>query len=136
MNRTLIAFLVAPLVVPALLVLYPRELSSTNFKDPLFVVPGAIIAYMAVWMLGGPVYLFLRARHWTGFWVSPIVGFAFGAVMWLVVGMAFSLMLGHSLAGSFSLVADPGFSGGMLWPAGIAGAATGAVLWRIARPDR
>lgn len=136
MPRTLIAFYIAPLVVPLLLALTPRELSGTDLSDRLSVVVGAFVAYAGVWAIGGPAYLFLRARRWTSFWLAPLLGFAIGAVMWLVFGVLFGLSLGHSLAGALSLTAQPNFSRGILWPGGVTGAATGIVFWLIARPDR
>ncbi len=136
MNRTLVAFLIAPLVVPALMFFYLRGLASTDFWHAFSLVISVIFAYTGVWVLGFPAYLFLRARRWTGFWLAPVLGFVIGAVMWLVFGVALSVSLGHSLAAAIpDVIRDPNMLGGVLWPSGIAGAATGATFWLIARPD-
>lgn len=137
MNRTLVAFLVAPLVVPAFMLFYLRGLSSTDFWQTFSLVVSVIVAYTGVWVLGFPTYLFLRARQWTSFWLAPVLGFVIGAAMMLVFGVGFTVLLGHSLVSAVSdVMRDPNMLRGALWQGGVAGAATGAVFWLIARPDR
>src|SRR5207253_493553 len=93
-----------------------------------------VVAYIGVVVLGVPAYLFLRARGWTSFWVAPVLGFAVGAVMWLVFSAAFALALDQGIAGVRSSLSDPGTLSGVLWPGGIVGAAVGVAFWLIARP--
>lgn len=137
MNRTLIAFLVAPLVVPALMFFYLRGLSSTDFWYAFSLVISVIVSYAGVWILGFPTYRFLRARQWTSFWLAPVPGFVIGAAMLLVFGVVLNVSFGHSLASAVSTVMkDPNMLRGALWPGGVGGAATGVVFWLIARPDQ
>jgi hypothetical protein len=136
MGRTLIALLVAPLVVPILLFAYLRGLLTTNFWLAFGLLISVVVAYIGMVVLGVPAYLFLRARGWTSFWVAPVLGFAVGAVMWLVFSAAFALALDQGIAGVRSSLSDPGTLSGVLWPGGIVGAAVGVAFWLIARPGR
>ena len=136
MDRTLIALFIAPLVVPILLFPYLRGLLTTNFWLAFGLLVSVIFAYIGVVLLGIPAYLFLRARGWTSFWVAPFLGFAVGAVMWLVFSAVFALALDQGIAGVRSSLSDPGTLSGVLWPGGIVGAAVGVAFWLIARPGR
>jgi hypothetical protein len=122
--RTGIAFFVASLVVPLLWILYaastyPAEGIGQQFPQYLQVVVlvaslGAFYACAGVFIIGAPIYFFLRARKLTAFWIAPVVGFVVG-------GMVMSAMLGAKAA---------------LVVGGPLGALVGTVLWLIGRPDR
>jgi len=79
----------------------------------LFVII-AFNAYASTFIIGAPVYLFLRARGLTAFWIAPAIGFAVGI---LVTAPIFGMQLAATVVGPL-------------------GAAVGAVLWLIDRPDR
>jgi uncharacterized membrane protein YfcA len=60
--RTMIAFYVAPLAVPLLLLVLPGRI------PPDAVVAGSVIvAYAGTFLFGVPAYLYFRARNWTEF---------------------------------------------------------------------
>ena len=136
MNRRITAFLVAPLAVPILLGPYLYSPSSTPSWFVAILVMSLIAAYGGVAILGIPTYLFLRARNWTGFWIAPVAGFVIGGVVWTLFGAFLGAMLGHGLASIVSTLITAGALKDILWPFGPVGAAVGALLWFIARPDR
>ena len=135
--RDAIAFLVAPLVVPLLLltVLYLSPPPTDSFFGiDLFV--SAFIAYAGTFMFGVPIYEFLRARKLTAFWIAPAAGVVAGAIMMCVFFALLGLFFGTSISDMLSEFGRPDlllFSLGFGAPAG---AAVGATLWLIARPDR
>jgi hypothetical protein len=96
----------------------------------------AVFAYSGVAAFGTPVFLLLRASKRTAFWIAPALGFAVGVATWLV----FIVLFGLSLGDSWSFVShDLASNSAHLWaflPTGALGAAVGATLWLIARPDR
>jgi hypothetical protein len=136
MSRKLIAFLVAPLVVPVLMFPYLDGLTTTSFWLGFALAISVIITYVGTVVLGVPGYMLLRGRNWTSLWIAPLLGFAIGAFMWLVFHTAFVLLLDQGMSGVRSALANPSTWEGALWPGGIAGAVVGATLWLIARPDR
>lgn len=136
MIRSLMAFLIAPLIAPFLMFFWARDLNPTGHWLAFTLVVIAIVTYVGVGLFGIPAYLLLRARKWTRFWLAPVLGFAFGAVIWLAFGVVFGLLLGHSLAAAVSFTADAKYLAGVFWPGGVAGVAVGATFWLIARPDR
>ena len=132
---TPIAFLVAPLVVPLLAVLFlDPPLSEPSIVGILFGVTFA--TYVGVAAFGIPTFLFLRSRQWTEFWVALVAGFIIGTTMWYVGVGLFALSLGNRLSDVLSrrLTADEWSMA--LRVGALAGAAVGAILWLIARPDR
>jgi hypothetical protein len=85
MFRSIVAFLVTPLVVPLLFAassLRP-DVPSSSF-DVLVSLFIAVVAYAGTFLVGLPTYLFLRNKKWTAFWIAPIAGFSM-----LAKGMAF-----------------------------------------------
>jgi len=82
-------------------------------RSPFFSL---MLSYFGIFLFGLPLYLLLRAYKLTAFWLAPVVGFVAGFAM---MGLA-SSWLGLPLVS----VAGP------------SGAAVGALLWLIARPDR
>jgi hypothetical protein len=87
-------------------------------------------------VFGTPVFLLLRASKLTTFWIAPLLGFAIGVATWLIFVILFSLSLGNGWSFTSHELAD---NSAHLWaflPTGALGAAVGATLWLIARPDR
>jgi hypothetical protein len=136
MNRSIIAFLVAPLAAPVLLIPYIRSMTTTSTWFVFALIISAIMAYAGVFIFGVPAYFFLRTRSWTALWIAPLVGFLIGAVMWLVFSAIFALVLDEGISGVRLALTDPATLRGVIWPGGIIGAAIGIILWLIARPDR
>ena len=139
MSRTVLAFLIAPLWVPAAAV--PFAVRAFPYPEQrhwiyITVFIAAIFAYGGVAALGMPAFRLLRARKHTAFWIAPILGFAVGVVAWLVFIVLFGLSLGNSWAFvSHDLASNSAHLSAFL-PTGALGAAVGATLWLIARPDR
>jgi hypothetical protein len=138
-SKTALAFLIAPLWVPAAAVPF----AACAFPYPeqrhwiyITVIIAAVFAYSGVAAFGTPAFLLLRASKRTAFWIAPALGFAVGVATWLV----FIVLFGLSLGDSWSVVShDLASSSAHLWaflPTGASGAAVGATLWLIARPDR
>jgi hypothetical protein len=107
--RDWMAFGIAPLAVPLLVGM------SVGF-DAMIAIFSLMFSYFVTLLFGLPLYAFLRAYGYTNFWLAPGAG--------LVAGIA-TTHLAHLWLG---LPAMP--------IAGVAGAAVGALLWLIARPDR
>jgi hypothetical protein len=127
--RVLLAFLAAPLSVSVVLVLVVVLLRGGDLYQPWLgypVILGTLLAYGPGLLLAIPIYRFLMRRRWTAFWIAPVVGFAVGAMVWLV---------GTSLI--FDLrTAFTAMKYGAPLVGGLLGALFAAVLWLIARPDR
>jgi len=132
--RPIIAFLVAVLVLPLFFAVYAYPGPSGYASYLIGVVYSAVISFNAVFLLGLPAYLFLRAMKWTAFWIAPLMGFMVAAIAWSVVALLFGLAFGQGL--SFSLLLSADSVHFFLWPLGPLGAAVGALLWLIGRPDR
>jgi hypothetical protein len=135
-SRLAMALFVAPLAVPVLLLpwLLSGHLATTWILTTIFV--GGLVSYAGALVLGVPAYFILSARGLTAAWVSPAVGFAIGALMWLIFSVLFALSLDQGLSGVRFALTDPHTLRGVLWPGGILGSIVGAVFWLIARPDR
>jgi hypothetical protein len=122
MNRSIIAFLVAPLAAPVLLIPYVRSMTTTSTWFVFALIISAIMAYAGVFIFGVPAYFFLRTRSWTALWIAPLVGFLIGALMWLVFGAIFALVLDEGISGVRLVLTDPATLRGVIWPGGIIGA--------------
>jgi hypothetical protein len=117
--RTMTAFYVAPLAAPLILGVY---FENADPQTGSIITPISLaVSYAGTFLFGVPIYLFLRARKLTAFWIAPLVGFIVGATTWCATFALFGLSLkfAHALEG-----------GGLL------GAVVGTILWLIARPDR
>ncbi len=140
MRRNVLAFLIAPLWVPVIDAPYAASMVPDGGHDHwiiITVIIGAIFAYGGVLALGLPASLFLRACHYTRFWIAPVLGFCLAAVTCLVFVYISSLWLGAVLmADSHEIAASPPIWSSALWLTGTLGALVGATLWLIARPDR
>ncbi len=130
MFRSIVAFLVTPLVVPLLFAasyLGPDAPSSSlDVLAGLFIT---LVAYSGTLLVGLPTYLFLRNKKWTAFWIAPIAGFIVATVTWYVLLTFVPLFFLPRLTQLATLL-------NALWPMGPIGALVGALLWLIARPDR
>ena len=115
--RTMIAFCVAPIAVPLIAAVYLASTSPPGDNLSAFVVVvSALVAYAGTFLLGVPLYLFLRSQNASAFLIAPVFGFVAGALVMFV-------MLGRDMS-----------SGTLLFGC-LSGAAVGAILWLIARPD-
>ena len=99
----------------------------------LFWLP---ISYIATLLVGVPVYRFLCARNFTAFWMAPAAGFISGTaviiVSYFLVMVILRLHLSPMDKDTTILTVLPG----ALLMGGLPGAASGAIVWLIARPDR
>jgi hypothetical protein len=135
MNRTAIAFFVAPLAATMLLVPYIHSMKAAPSLFVFALEISLVVAYGGSVIFGIPAYLLLRAHNWTAFWIAPLVGFLIGMVMWLVFSALFALMLGEGTLGVHLTLTDANMLKGLIWPGGVLGAVVGAAFWLIARPD-
>lgn len=139
MRRTVLAFLIAPLWVPA---------GAWPYAAYMFPYPGqqhwilmttivaTVFAYGGTAALGIPAFLLLRARKYTSFWIAPVLGFAAGVATWQVFLVLFGLSLGHSWSFVLRELVNGSARLDNYLPAGPLGSAIGATLWLVARPDR
>ena len=136
MSRPVIAFLVAPLVVPLFLLPSLYSGMPDKFCFAVTLIVATITAYTGTFFFGLPAYLFLWARKWTAFWIAPVLGFIAASLAYCVFVVLLGLSLGNSLS---SVMADFSNASGLhdlLRPIGPEGAVVGSLLWLIARPDR
>jgi len=133
-DRVAIAFLVAPLAAPLLFAVcdYPGTFSDFFYVVELAKSP--VIAYFCVFVAGLPLYMVLRARNWTAFWLAPVLGFALTAAV-VSAYLAIILATDNPYRAGRRL-ADMAAFRSLPWPTGPIGAVVGALLWLIARPDR
>jgi hypothetical protein len=94
-----------------------------------------VLGYLGIILLGPPVYLALRALKLTAFWIAPLAGFAVGVGMLCLFLIMLPLNLGQNLATALASL-DYGLLKMAVEDGGPPGAAVGAILWLIARPDR
>ena len=131
-NRTLIAFVVAPLCVPIILLLASGERVLIELPVAPFVAIAA--SYFAMFAFGAPAFGLLKARGQTGVWASVISGLSIGLIVWNVFWILIGLLLGETVSVAISILVRMPFR--ELVVAGLAGACAGLVFWVIARPDR
>lgn len=121
--RDWMAFGIAPLAGPLVLAVKfgfsgaPESVVASIFPLAL------MLAYTGTLLFGLPLYLLLRAFKLTTFWLAPVAGFVIG------FAMVFLFFMG---IGAKDLEAVPE----ALQYGGPPGAAVGALLWLIGRPDR
>ena len=113
--RTTIAFLVAPTMVPLVLAVHPSSASLSTAEAPVIAI-ALVVSYVATGAFGAPLYLFLRAQNVTAFVIAPAAGLIAGVIV-------MSMLLGGFVSSS------------ALQFGALTGAAVGALLWLIARPD-
>jgi hypothetical protein len=113
--RVGVAFLVAPAMVPLYLCMNPASFGLPDV-DAFIITLAAIFSYLAMFVIGIPLYLVLRAWNLTAFWVAPLAGIAAG------LGLVSLLPVEDSLRAVQAFGA-------------VSGALVAIVLWLIARPD-
>jgi hypothetical protein len=79
MRRTVLAFLIAPLWVPA--GAWPYAAYMFPYPEQqhwilMTTIVATVFAYGGTAALGIPAFLLLRARKYTSFWIAPVLGFA------------------------------------------------------------
>jgi hypothetical protein len=136
MNRSVLAFVIAPLAALLILLPYIRSLTTTSSSSSFALVISAVMTYGGAIIFGLPIYLFLRAHHWAKFWIAPIVGFIVGAATWLTFSILFVLSLGEGMFGVRLVLSDVNILRGVVWPGGLTGVSIGILFWLIARPDK
>ena len=114
--RDWMAFGIAPLAVPLIMIVNVGFDGASQSEISLIAFYSLMLSYLGTLLFGLPPYLLLRAYKQTEFWLAPVVGF--------VAGLAMMYLARSWLGVPLLLVAGP------------AGAAVGALLWLIARPDR
>lgn len=134
-RRGLIAFAVAPLAAPLVV---SMKFGFAGAPDPVILLVARIslvLGYLGTVLFGPPIYLLLRSVKLTAFWPAPLAGFAVGVGMMCLFLIGLPLSFGRNLA-----VALASFDYALFKEAveygGTPGAAVGALLWLIARPDR
>ena len=135
LERAMLAFLFAPLVVPAMWLAYfliafplrgPGPVGPALAGLFLFASLFASYAYLGTFLLGLPLYLLARARGWTAIWTAALGGFIAGALL-IFATLTSGKPFGPAITTGGTMLA--------LVLGGPAGAAVGTVLWLIARPD-
>ena len=139
MNRTAVAFALAPLWVPVLMaplaghVIFPYPEQAHWVGTAIFLA--AIFGYCGAYLFGFPAFCFLRARGLTAWWISVVLGFAIAVIVLAIFAGLFALLLGASMLdamfGSLRIFYWEGTG-----VVGLAGSLVGITLWLIARPDR
>jgi hypothetical protein len=127
--RSMIGFLIAPLVVPGIYATCVLHDILVHAWAPigilvLIVTVVALITYGGVILLGIPAYVLLRSFGLTAFWIAPVTGFIVGAITdWMAIVFFLPPAFADHLLREMAL--------GSLY-----GAVVGTFLWLIARPDR
>jgi hypothetical protein len=153
MKRTVTAFLLAPLLVPAVEVVQLAH--EVHFSRPSTLVVIAIVwvilAYGVALILGLPAFYalsFLRTSVWIaialGFGIGVLTGFGLSVfAFWFSPDFGVALILNHwSWTGWGLGLSAPGLARARLatwWGAlqlGVLGSIVAGTLWLIARPNR
>jgi hypothetical protein len=123
-RRLIAAFGLAPLIVPvAVFIAFLNSQDDLLWPLSLAMI-GAGLAYGGVVILGIPMFWIMRAGRCLFLWAAIAAGFVGGMLTWYGFSALTSLD-----AGLFPL--RPLW----IWP-GLWGAAVGAAMWLIVRPDR
>jgi len=132
--RTFIAFLIAPLVIPAIVVPY---FAPTSQSVGAIVSIALIFSYLGTVVFGIPLYFLFRSLGWVSIWHSVVTGIIGGWLLWSIFWMLFALSFGYDAKSATELVRGTLSDAKLyVWPSGVAGAVYGLVFWLIARPDR
>ena len=129
--RFMIAYLIAPLAIPAieLRLWEPRPLYYAAY----LLVVYCTVGFLGTLLFGTPVYFFLQKRKWTNFWVVPIAGFIVAGLIWSLVEVVLIAQFGaryHEFHGYLDWLHA------ILWPYGPLGALVASLLWVMARLER
>lgn len=133
--RIWMAFVVAPLAAPVVVIMTFGI--SGELENAISIVAPAslVLGYLGTILLGPPVYLALRALKLTAFWIAPLAGFAVGVGTLCLFLIWLPLSFGQNLATALASLDHGQFKAAVEF-GGPPGAAVGALLWLIARPDR
>lgn len=138
--RLVFGFLLAPLVGPLLFLVLllassaPEAWKAEHVFYLVFVAAstlmiGGFIAYLTAAVLGIPIFLFLRKRGHTSLWVCSLACSSVALIPWLVLEpTVVELLMKQPSWVPPAILIPMGFMA--------TGAASGAVFWLIARPDR
>jgi hypothetical protein len=142
MNRTIIAFIVAPLWVPLAAGGVAYISSFDPYPVPIFwtmvgLLGSALAAYVGEIALGLPVFLFLRSQGMSRLWIMAlsgcVIGAASGVLYWTSIVFYFSAgdigALQKLFNGNDNLIQ-------MSLAPSLLGAIVGATFWLVARPDK
>jgi hypothetical protein len=135
-HRGTIAFFFAPLAVPLLLLPWLIYSGLAVVWVIVTLLLSLTVSYIGSATLGLSAYKLLKRHNYTALWIALPVGYAIGAVMWMVFSVFFVVSLGQGISGIHLALSDPASLWGVLWPGGILGTAVGLLFWIIARPDR
>jgi hypothetical protein len=102
-------------MVPLVLAVHPSSAGLSTAEAPVIAI-ALVVSYVATGAFGAPLYLFLRAQNVTAFVIAPAAGLIAGVIV-------MSMLLGGFVSSS------------ALQFGALTGAAVGALLWLIARPD-
>ena len=127
MNRTMLAYVVGPLVVSALLIPYLQVTAATSFWFLFSVVVTTLVSYGGAVIFGILSAILLRQPKRTAIWTFTLVGLCSGALAWIFFDIVFALMLGQGLGGIRFGLTNPGTLKGILWPGGVMGSIGGTV---------
>jgi len=125
--RTWAAFILAPLLVPVIAVVWLPNIWT------LWVA--IVVGYGGILTLGLPLFFALRTVGWTSGWIAAPLGALCGMVMWMITAPLLAFLLDEGLSGAYAAIIDPQWRSG-LWPSAAIGATVGTAFWLIARPDR
>ncbi len=140
MNRPIVAWIVAPLWVPAAAVpfaVYAFPYPGQFHWVLITLILAAVFTYLGMFALGIPAARILRSFGVSGILPAIGLGFIAGELTWALFGLCFGLFLGEGIHGFeyFFTSLTKTNPIGLLVPATL-GALVGATFWIIARPDR
>ena len=122
--RTVLGFLVAPLVAPVLFAVAALLFGGSTLDARFVAGYGIWVGYIVIAGLGIPTYLVLRLLRWRSLAAYAVVAFVLGV-------LAFEFLWMAPLTPLWVLLKD--------WYiaafCGLSGAIAGAAFWIIARPD-
>ncbi len=140
-DRTVLAFLVAPLWVPIATAMYVYAVGM--FPNPeqrpwiyITTLIGALFGYGGVWAIGLPAFRILRAKGLSSGWIAIVMGFVVAVLTWHIFELLFALSLGNSLNFVWHNWTTSAVQWALILGIGALGVVVGGTLWLIARPDR
>jgi hypothetical protein len=99
-SKTGLAFLIAPLWVPAAIVPFAAQaFPYPEQRHWIYIssIIAAIFAYAAVAAFGMPAFVILRTRNFTALWTAPVLisALASSIITWVIFIVLFGLSLGN-----------------------------------------
>jgi len=96
-NRTVAAFVIAPLWVPAIVLPFAYFFMFPHQASYYWLIVSGIlcfsVTYLSAGLIGRPVFRYLLLRNWTAVWVAGLAGFVIAAATWLVFTVLLTLVL-------------------------------------------